>query len=391
MMRVSLRTGRLPVRLAIGLAVALGCLAALPAQHAGANPPGPHDPTGAVESVAATATGGIQFTGWAYDPDEPAANLLVRVLIDGQTWTTSAPTSIARPDIVLKHATGPTPGFTIASPVDPAVPHTACVVATNLDSGLDTVLRCVVTPLGTKLSPTQLAAHSAQGHIAWAVAHPASLHFHGWATDPDYVARPATVVLYVDGAPAATVNTVSYPQPRPVGAGPRSLWDISVPVDAGTHVGCVWLVNIGLGSNTFLGCRTKDTRGPAGSGTITVPPLNKKVVAEAQTHLGQPYVWGATGPRKFDCSGLVMYSYAKFGYATPRISEDQRTAARLIPASRAVPGDLVFYNDQVGDVYHVGIYLSPGKTVAAVDPAEGVTYQNIWDPSSTTYGSFTHT
>jgi cell wall-associated NlpC family hydrolase len=56
-----------------------------------------------------------------------------------------------------------------------------------------------------------------------------------------------------------------------------------------------------------------------------------------------------------------------------------------------VPGDLVFYHDTEGDVYHVGIYLSPGMTVAAIDTAEGVNYQKIWDPSSATYGSFTHT
>jgi cell wall-associated NlpC family hydrolase len=86
-----------------------------------------------------------------------------------------------------------------------------------------------------------------------------------------------------------------------------------------------------------------------------------------------------------------MYSYGRFSYVTPRVSEAQALAARLIPASRAVPGDLVFYHDSVGDVFHVGIYLSPGKTVAAIDESQGVNYQTIYDPSSATYGSFTHT
>jgi cell wall-associated NlpC family hydrolase len=147
---------------------------------------------------------------------------------------------------------------------------------------------------------------------------------------------------------------------------------------------------VGFGANSFLGCRTADTRGPGGTGPVTTPALNQKVVTEAKRHIGQPYVWGATGPNSFDCSGLVMYAYGKFGRTTPRISEDQFTAARSIPASRAVPGDLVFYFDSTGDVYHAGIYLSPGKTVAAIDEQEGVNYQNIWDPSSTAYGSFTH-
>ena len=68
---------------------------------------------------------------------------------------------------------------------------------------------------------------------------------------------------------------------------------------------------------------------------------------------------------------------------------DQARAARLIPPSRAVPGDLVFYHDNYGSVYHVGIYVSPGVSYAAVDPANGVRVQTIWD-STATYGSFTH-
>ena len=75
----------------------------------------------------------------------------------------------------------------------------------------------------------------------------------------------------------------------------------------------------------------------------------------------------------------------------PRVSEDQFAAARLIPASRAVPGDLVFTHDTEGDVYHVGIYTGPGMSVAAIDDAQGVDYQPIWDPANATYGSFTHT
>src|SRR5207248_662797 len=124
----------------------------------------------------------------------------------------------------------------------------------------------------------------------------------------------------------------------------------------GAHLACVWTVNVGLGSNRHLGCRSVDTRGPAGSGAVPAPTVNTKVVTEASRHIGQPYVWGATGPKAFDCSGLVQYSYRLAGISTPRIAADQFTAARLIPAARAVRGDLVFYHDSVGYVYHVGIY-----------------------------------
>jgi cell wall-associated NlpC family hydrolase len=292
--------------------------------------------------------------------------------------------------VTATYAAGPTPGFSVTSPVD-TLPHIVCLVARNVDRGMDTVLRCVPTPLGTVLTSKQLAARSPQGAIRHAGAQAASVRVQGWATDPDDVGRKTVVVLYLDGAPAATVFTHRFSGERPVGAGPRSAFDISVPASSGMHLSCLWLVNVGLGANRFLGCRAQDTRGAAGSGPITVPSLNTQVVREAKRHIGQAYVWGAEGPRTFDCSGLVMFSYGKFGFTTPRISEDQAHAARLIPASRAVPGDLVFMHDEVGDVYHVSIYLSPGKTVAAIDESSGVDYQTIWDPSIVTYGSFTHT
>ena len=110
----------------------------------------------------------------------------------------------------------------------------------------------------------------------------------------------------------------------------------------------------------------------------------------AKKQIGKPYVWGAAGPHSFDCSGLVVYSYNKAQMSLYHSSEMQFAAARVIPADRAVPGDLVFMHDSVGDVYHVGIYLAPEKTVAAIDTQEGVNYQHLWDDSIVTYGSFTH-
>ena len=116
------------------------------------------------------------------------------------------------------------------------------------------------------------------------------------------------------------------------------------------------------------------------------------MVALAAKQLGSRYVWGGASPATgFDCSGLVMYTYKTgAGMQLPRVAQDQFLAARMIPAGRAVPGDLVFFHDQQGSVYHVGIYAAPGLMYAAVDEAEGVRYQQIWDPSSASYASFTH-
>jgi hypothetical protein len=349
----------------------------------------PHDPIGRVSAVNAVP-GGVEFVGWAADPDELSANATVAVLIDGRTWAGSQPTSIEKPTVTAAYGTGDTPGFDITATLD-GLSHIVCLVVRNVDAGLDAVLKCVPTPLGTTLTSSQLAARSPIGAIEHAWAGTTGMRVTGWSSDPDYVSRRAIVVLYVDGQPAATVTTHLYPAPRPDGAGARSAFDITVPVSSGMHIGCIWVVNVGLGSNAFLGCKVRDTRGRAGTGTVTTPTLNQKVVAVAKRQVGDPYVWGATGPDAFDCSGLVMFSYGRGGFTTPRISEDQAKAARLIPASRAVPGDLVFYHDRVGDVYHVGIYLGPGSTIAAIDPAHGVAYQKIWDPTVATYGSFTHT
>ncbi|MGN6609731.1 MAG: C40 family peptidase [Jatrophihabitans sp.] len=378
---------RLPALLAGATALAAAAVLVTPGVASAANPPGPHDALGKVTSVVASATG-LTVSGYAYDPDS-TGNVTVRAILDGRVQLAQTATSVANPNVRARYHTGSTPGFSFAVPT-PSGNHTLCIVAFSIGPGLSTLLNCYALPYGTALTSGQQATHSPRGSIATTMAAPGSLTVTGWADDPDFFPRRSVVVVYVDSVSAATITTHAYPAPRPAGAAINSAFATTIPVSTGTHVACVWVVNVGFGSNTFLGCRTADTRGPAGTGTVTQPALNKQVVTEALKHIGQPYVWGATGPKSFDCSGLVTYSYGRFGYSTPRTSEQQFLAARSIPASRAVPGDLVFYFDNSGDVYHVGIYLSPGRTVAAIDEQEGVNYQTIWDPTSTAYGSFTH-
>jgi cell wall-associated NlpC family hydrolase len=378
-------------RLAVCLAVtsSAAALAVATGFSADAAAPGPHDPFGNV-APPTVVTGGLHFTGWAIDPDARTSNVKITAVLDGRTYVASVMTSVASATLTSRYNAGPTPGFSITAPVGTGA-HTVCIVASTIGAGLSTVLTCATTPLGVALTSSQVAAHNPHGAILTSSAGSASLRLTGWASDPDWISRHSTVVLYVDGVSTATVVTSPYPAPRPSDAGYASAFDITVPVARGTHIGCIWAVNVGLGSNKFLGCRARDTRGAAGTGTITVPTLNTQALTEAKKHIGQQYVWGAAGPTTFDCSGLVKYSYGKFGYTTPRVSEAQAVSARLIPASRAVPGDLVFTHDTEGDVYHVGLYVSPGKAFAAIDEVSDVNYQTIWDPANTTYGSFTHT
>lgn len=81
---------------------------------------------------------------------------------------------------------------------------------------------------------------------------------------------------------------------------------------------------------------------------------------------GKPYVWGASGPDAFDCSGLVMYALQKaFGKSFPHYSGAQYNATT--PISNPQPGDLVFFGPGGSD--HVGVYAGGGKYWSAMSPS----------------------
>lgn len=93
----------------------------------------------------------------------------------------------------------------------------------------------------------------------------------------------------------------------------------------------------------------------------------------ALDQVGDPYVWGATGPDSFDCSGLTSWSYAQAGVALPRVSRDQYAAGgNPVDVGDLLPGDLVFFATwDPGVVHHVGLYVGRGLMVAA--PRTGLT------------------
>ena len=104
----------------------------------------------------------------------------------------------------------------------------------------------------------------------------------------------------------------------------------------------------------------------SGSTTIrpstNVPTTNKygsTVVAAAYSKLGCPYVWGASGPNSFDCSGLVMWCYAQAGVSLDHYSGSQGQSGAIIPLSQAQPGDILWKSG------HVGIYIGNGQYIHA--------------------------
>jgi cell wall-associated NlpC family hydrolase len=94
----------------------------------------------------------------------------------------------------------------------------------------------------------------------------------------------------------------------------------------------------------------------------------------AMTRFDSPYVWGATGPGSFDCSGLVYWAYQRLGITLPRSSSAQSQVGRPVAYNDLRPGDLVFFYSPVS---HVGIYAGDGKVLNAVQTGDVVRYSDL--------------
>ncbi|MFJ7020699.1 NlpC/P60 family protein [Streptomyces sp. NPDC101117] len=101
----------------------------------------------------------------------------------------------------------------------------------------------------------------------------------------------------------------------------------------------------------------------------------EKALAFARTQIGKPYVWGATGPDSYDCSGLTQAAWKAAGVDIPRVTYDQVEAGTTVPLSSAQPGDLVFFYD---DITHVGLYIGNGMMIHAPKPGAYVREESIY-------------
>lgn len=115
-------------------------------------------------------------------------------------------------------------------------------------------------------------------------------------------------------------------------------------------------------------------RGGGGTPGPTHPGGSAASIAvnAALSQLGKPYVWGAAGPYSYDCSGLMLWSYAKAGVYLPHFSGYQYTSGRHVSLRSLIPGDLVFwsYNGAPSGIHHVAMYIGGGSIVEA--PTQGV-------------------
>jgi cell wall-associated NlpC family hydrolase len=138
-----------------------------------------------------------------------------------------------------------------------------------------------------------------------------------------------------------------------------------------------------------------------GSGELTTTPLTSvpvapssggtssaasgsvdALIAAAKSRIGAPYVYGATGPDAFDCSGFTAWAYGQIGVALPRTAQEQwQSAGTQISYSAARPGDLLAWAGDPstpGYVTHVAIYLGDGQMIAAPHSGSTVGVQPVY-------------
>ncbi|MFB8037525.1 NlpC/P60 family protein [Streptomyces sp. NPDC056004] len=101
----------------------------------------------------------------------------------------------------------------------------------------------------------------------------------------------------------------------------------------------------------------------------------EQVLAFARAQIGKPYVWGATGPASYDCSGLTQAAWKAAGVDIPRTTWDQVEIGTRVATADLRPGDLVFFYD---DISHVGIYKGDGMMIHAPKPGANVREESIY-------------
>lgn len=114
------------------------------------------------------------------------------------------------------------------------------------------------------------------------------------------------------------------------------------------------------------------------------------IVALAKQFIGCPYVYGASGPNAFDCSGFTSYVYRQVGISIPHGATSQYRGGTPVSRENVQPGDLVFIADPAYcagyPISHVGIYIGNGQFIhASSNRGEGVTISNIFTGHYGTY------
>lgn len=135
----------------------------------------------------------------------------------------------------------------------------------------------------------------------------------------------------------------------------------------GTSIGGSQSTNTNTNTNTSTNTNTNNGGSSNSSSSGLTQTQRDAIVSAAWSKVGSSYVYGATGPNSFDCSGFTRWCYAQAGISLPRTSESQ--GGWGVATSNPQPGDLVCWGG------HVGIYLGGGMMIDAGNPRVGVSYR----------------
>jgi cell wall-associated NlpC family hydrolase len=128
------------------------------------------------------------------------------------------------------------------------------------------------------------------------------------------------------------------------------------------------------GPSPFSGA-SGSTAGTVSAGTAL------SALHDAESQIGKPYQWGAAGPSTYDCSGLVLWSYAQVGVHLDHWTGDQWNEGAHVSRSELRPGDLVFFATNTSDpstIHHVGMYVGNGEMVDAPFTGADVRYDSAF-------------
>ncbi|HCG2962773.1 TPA: C40 family peptidase [Corynebacterium striatum] len=100
----------------------------------------------------------------------------------------------------------------------------------------------------------------------------------------------------------------------------------------------------------------------------------QKALAAARSAIGSPYVYGASGPNAFDCSGLTSWAYRQAGVEIPRTSQAQASGGQQVSLDALQPGDIIVYYSGAS---HVGIYTGNGTIIDALNSGTPVQERSL--------------
>jgi hypothetical protein len=226
-------------------------------------PSNPHGPFGAVDAVTAVP-GGFQVSGWTADP-ESAESIGVHVYVEGVGRAFVA--NAYRADVAAAYpALGGNHGFSVLVPATVLGENNVCVYGINVGAGGNSELSC-----------TRVTAMSGSpfGNLEAAVPIEGGVSVAGWAIDPD-TASPIDVHVYIDGVGTIVRADLTRPDVASVHTvyGAAHGFTRMLPAAAGDHSVCVYGINVALGANVQLGCRTLTVPAAFDRGRVPIGALD---------------------------------------------------------------------------------------------------------------------